>query len=277
MARIILCDTKIATTSYIFPNTKIEVFSYEELCYYIYNNISLIAKEYITTPLFLWIEQELEMPELAMRLRQIKEKDHTDLTDLLATILTYQDYYNVSEVKDFIFKMERMKGLTPAQYRKLQADGFLRYHKYIKAVVIYDEILEQYPDITNEKFLGKIYHNRGVALSHNFELEEATKSYLKAYELLHDQASIYEYLMLNAMMKEQSEVEQLAKQYGVEELLLKIYDAIEDATADIAGSPIYHRLEKAIFHFQKNNLTDFNKRLDTVLEQLKTEFREQII
>ena len=34
MARVILCETTPATTSYIFPNTKIEVYSYEELCYY---------------------------------------------------------------------------------------------------------------------------------------------------------------------------------------------------------------------------------------------------
>ena len=61
MARVILCETKVATTSYIFPNTKIEVFSYEELCYYVYNNIALLSEEYIGKKLFDWIENELEM------------------------------------------------------------------------------------------------------------------------------------------------------------------------------------------------------------------------
>lgn len=277
MGRIILCETQPSTTSYIFPNTKIEVFSYEELCYYIYNNIALIAEEYISTRMFNWMEDGLKLPELARDLRKIKEKETSDLTDLCTAILTYKEYYTIPEVKEFIFRMERMKGMTPPQFRKMQADGFLRYHKYLKAVSVYDEILEQYPDIKNTKLLGSIYHNRAVALANNFELKEAMESYLRAFELTQNAGSIYEYLMLMATMKERADVEVLAKYYGVEDMIENLYDAIEDAQEDVVASPIYHRMEKAIFHYKKNNLTDFNKRMDTVIEELKSEFREQTV
>ena len=60
-------------------------------------------------------------------------------------------------------------------------------------------------------------------------------------------------------------------------MLDKIYDAIEDAEEDVTGSPVYHRMQKAMFHYEKNNLTDFNKRMDTVIEYLKSEFREQTV
>ena len=92
MARVILCETDVATTSYIFPNTKIEVFSYEELCYYIYNNVALVSEEYIGKKLLQWIEEELGMPELSMKLRAVKEKESADLTDLLTTILTHKEF-----------------------------------------------------------------------------------------------------------------------------------------------------------------------------------------
>lgn len=277
MGRVILCETQPATTSYIFPNTKIEVFSYEELCYYIYNNIALISEEYISVPMFNWIEDGLKLPDLAGSLRQIREKETTDLTDLVTAILTYKEYYTIPEVKEFILRMERMKGLTPPQFRKMQADGFLRYRKYLKAAAIYDEILEQYPDMNNTKLLGAIYHNRAVALANNFELKDAMESYLKAYELTANTGSIYEYLLLMATMRERSDIEILAKYYGVENMIENLYDAIEDAETDVVASPVYHRMEKAIFHYEKNNLTDFNKRMDTVIEQLKSEFREQTI
>ncbi|MGN0152920.1 MAG: hypothetical protein ACI4A3_00600 [Lachnospiraceae bacterium] len=277
MGRVILCETTPATTSYIFPNTKIEVFSYEELCFYIYNNIALISEEYIGVLMFNWIEDELKLPELADTLRAVKEKDTTDLTDLLTTILTYKEYYTIPEIKEFILQMERMKGLTPPQFRKLQGDGFLRYHKYLKAAAIYDEILDQYPDIQNEKLLGGIYHNRAIALANNFELKEAMDSYLKAYELTGNTGSIYEYLLLMATVKERADIEVLAKYYDVEYMVDKIYNAIEDAEADVTGSPIYHRMEKAMYHYEKNNLTDFNQRMDTVIERLKAEFREQTV
>lgn len=277
MGRVILCETQPSSTSYIFPNTKIEVFSYEELCFYIYNNVALILEEHIGVPLFNWIESALCLPELAAKLRIIKEKDTTDLTDLLTTILTYREFYTIPEVKEFIFQMERMKGLSQPQFRKLQADGFLRYRKYIKAAAIYDEILDQNPELKNEKLLGSIYHNKGVALAHNFELQEAMESYQKAYELLGNTRSIYEYLLLLATLRERSDVEVMAQFYHVEDMVEQIYNAIEDAQEDVMGSPVYHRMEKAIYHYQKNNLTDFNQRMDTVIEHLKADFREQTV
>ncbi|MDE6760255.1 MAG: hypothetical protein K2J90_06160 [Lachnospiraceae bacterium] len=275
MGRVILCETIPAKTSYIFPNTKIEVFSYEELCFYVYNNIALISEEHIGVTIFHWIETELKLPELAQKLREIKQKDTTDLTDLLTTILTFKEYYTIPEIKGFILQIERMKGLTPPQYRKLQADGFLRYRKYLKAAAIYDEILEQYPDLQNDKLLGAIYHNRAVALANNFELKDAAESYLKAYGYTKNNSSIYEYLLIMATMKERSDIEVLAKHYDVEEMVEPIYGAIQDAEADVTGSPIYHSMEKAMFHYEKNNLTDFNKRMDIVIERLKTDFRAQ--
>ena len=277
MSRVILCETKETTTSFFFPNTKIEVFSYEELCFYIYNNIALISEEYIAAPMFNWIEEELGLAELGKMLREMKEKDSNDLTDLLTAILTYKEYYTIPEVKDFILQMERMKGLSKPQFRKMQADGFLRYHKYLKAAAIYDEILEQNPDLNQDAFLGAIYHNKAVALAYNFELTEAAECYLKAYELTGDHRSIFEYLLLEATMRSREDIEVLAKYYHVEDMVITIYDAIEDAETDVAGSPVYHRMQKAIYHYEKNNLTDFNKRMDTVTQKLKEEFREQTV
>ncbi len=276
MGRVILCETKPATTSYIFPNTRIEVFSYEELCYYIYNNIALISEEYIGVPMFQWIKNELGLPELSATLMRLKEKQGTDLTDLLTAILTFKEYYSIDEVKDFILKRERIKNLSAPQFAKLKADGFLRYHKYLKALSIYDEILEKNPDLKNVDLLGAIYHNRAVALANNFELEPALNSYLRSYELTGSRKSIKEYLLLMATMKDREEVLSIAEFYDAKDMVEDIYYAISDAEQDVLGSPVYHRMEKAIYHYEKNNLTDFSKRLDTVIEMLKTEFRGQM-
>lgn len=277
MPRVILCETTPATTSYIFPNTKIEVYSYEELCYYIYNNVALISKEYIGVSMFHWIENELGLPDLANQLREKKEKETTDLTDLLTIILTYKEFYTIEEVKEFIFRLERMKGMSKAQFRKLQGDGFLRYHKYMKAAAIYDEILEQNMDLKNEELLGAIYHNKAVAMAHNFEIKNAMDAYLKSYELTGNKQTIFEYLLLAAICYDKKEVQVLATFYKVEDMMDKLYEMIEDGQEDVKGSPIYHRMEQAIYHYKKNNLTDFNKRMDTVLEELKRDFREQTV
>ena len=45
MSGIIICKTKTADNPYTFLNTKITIYSYEELCYYIFNNMVLIGKD----------------------------------------------------------------------------------------------------------------------------------------------------------------------------------------------------------------------------------------
>ena len=276
MARVILCTTQPAKTSYIFPNTKIEVFSYEELCYYIYNNIALVSEEHVGTPFIQWIRNELGLADLADMLVQIREKTGTDLTDILTAILTYREYYSIDEVKEFILLRERMKTLPYERTRKLQADGFLRYHKYIKALSIYDEILEKNPDMNDIKLKASIYHNRAVAYANNFELAPALDSYMKSYELTGNRKSLKEYLLLLATMKDKKEIEKVADSYDAKDMVEEIYYAISDAQQDVAGSMDYHRLEKAVFHHEKNNLTDFSKQLDVVIESLKSEFRSQM-
>ncbi len=276
MARVILCKTQPAKTSYIFPNTKIEVFSYEELCYYIYNNIALVSEEHIGTPFIQWIRNELKLADLADKLVQIRDKSGTDLTDILTVILTYREYYSIDEVKEFILLRERMKTLPYERTRKLQADGFLRYHKYIKALSIYDEILEKNPDMNDVKLKAAIYHNRAVAYANNFELAPAMESYKMSYDLTGNRKSLKEYLLLLATMKDKKEIEKVADSYDAKDMVEDIYYAISDAQKDVVGSMDYHRLEKAIYHYEKNNLTDFSNQLDTVIESLKTEFRSQM-
>ena len=71
--------------------------------------------------------------------------------------------------------------------------------------------------------------------------------------------SLNEYLLLMATMKDREDIEVLAKYYNVEDSVDDIYYAISDAEKDVTGSPVYHRMEKAIYHYEKNNLTDFSK------------------
>ena len=68
MSKIILCSNKVAETPFTFLNTKVEIYTYEELCFYIYNNTMLISKSSLSEKLFNWIRVELGMEELADKL-----------------------------------------------------------------------------------------------------------------------------------------------------------------------------------------------------------------
>ena len=45
MGKLILCSSAIAKQPYCFPMTKTKVYSIEEVCYYIRNNIYMMQEE----------------------------------------------------------------------------------------------------------------------------------------------------------------------------------------------------------------------------------------
>ncbi len=69
MSGYILCQTKKAERPYFIENISTNIYSIEELCYYLYHNLYLIDASVINEELCMWIQQELELPKLAAKLR----------------------------------------------------------------------------------------------------------------------------------------------------------------------------------------------------------------
>ena len=60
MGELILCSHPIAAMPYYIDNISLNVYSLEELCYYIENHLYLIEADFMSEELCLWIGQELE-------------------------------------------------------------------------------------------------------------------------------------------------------------------------------------------------------------------------
>ena len=104
MSKVILCTSKEASHPFIFLNTIVEINTYEELCFYIYNNSVLISKSSLSEKLFDWIRDELEMPELAAKLVAMCNKT-TFVQDLMVEILNAGNYYEPEEIKTYVEAM----------------------------------------------------------------------------------------------------------------------------------------------------------------------------
>ena len=146
MSKLIVCTTKKASVPFTFLNTKVEIYTYEELCFYIYNNTVLISKSSLSEKLFDWIRNELEMPALADRLTGMVNKT-SYAQELLVEILSAGNYYTSDEVKVYAEAWQKYKKLSPVQRLKLKADGYLGYRRYIKAANIYDDIIDMADEI----------------------------------------------------------------------------------------------------------------------------------
>ena len=65
MGRVILCIGNQAKIPYYFEKLGIQVWSVEELCYYLYKNLHLADDSLMNQGLCTWLGQELGMKELA--------------------------------------------------------------------------------------------------------------------------------------------------------------------------------------------------------------------
>ena len=195
MGKIILCEARQAVVPYVFVNTQVEVYSYEELCFYIYNNGALLYEEQFQGKLVQWIKSELEMEALANELME-KLASGSAFINILVAILSAGSYYETAEIQQFIDKQELLELLPEAEKIKLKADSFLMYKRVLKAISLYDEILRQEDTIEDQRFIGDVYHNKGVALAKNMELKKAKLSFHKAYEKNQKKPSLEAYIML---------------------------------------------------------------------------------
>lgn len=277
MGKVILCEARQAVVPYTFVNTKVEVYSYEELCFYIYNNAVLLNPEQFQGRLVQWIKTELGMEGLAGKLMELLAGG-SSFIEILVAILSAGSYYETAEIRQFIDKQELVTLLPAEEKTKLRADSFLMYKRVLKAISLYDGILRQEETIEDKKFLGDVYHNKGVALAKNMELAKARLCFLEAYERNKKKPSLEAYIMIRLLEAPVETVQSEAETFGMEEPdFARARMLLEDAVEDSRNTAVYTRYEKALYNKNHGDYEAFNQRVDMLLNQWKEEFREQVV
>ena len=277
MSKVILCTSKTAETPFTFLNTKVEIYTYEELCFYIFNNTVLISKSVLSDKLFNFIRDELGMEELADKLMGLMNKT-AYAQDLLIEILNAGDYYTPEEIKTYAAAWQKYRKLDKLQKAKLKADGYLAYRRYIKAATFYDEIIAETDENTDRTFLGNIYHNHGVAAANNMDIEDAKKYFLKAYELNENPESLKSYFYIVAVTSDTYTLRNEIREMGLpDEYLDEIMGEIGESKDDVREMTIFAMLQRAAYNKMNKDMEDYDKRMDIILSEIKDEFREQAI
>ncbi|WP_026834546.1 hypothetical protein [Eubacterium xylanophilum] len=227
----ILCKGSRAKKPYIVPISEEKIYSIEEMCYYIYNNIYKITEEFFTDDLPAWIRDELHMLYLAKKMKQLIDEKH-DIKDLVVTIMCACDYYREEEIVKLVTVMEKIAHLPSYKRNKMKADQYLSAGKYSISLLEYRSILN-HPSVKmfSDEERGALLHNQAVALLHVSSFEEAEKSFEEAYIMNKREETKLQYLFMLLFENKQREFEEKAVSMGVTpEQIIKIkstYDKIE--------------------------------------------------
>lgn len=190
----IVCKGALAKVPYRIPVSEVPVYSLEELCYYIYNNIYSVTEEYFDERLTVWLVEQVHCETLAEKMKVLIRRHH-DLKDLVVTLLCSCDYYREKEVRELVEVMDRITDLPMHQKSRIKAETYLNAGKYGRSLQEYKKILygPMAERFTTEEY-GNLLHNQAIALFYTSSFQEAARGFKEAYVRNQREESLNQYL-----------------------------------------------------------------------------------
>ncbi len=248
MSRVWICEEKTAEHPLFLEEDHLNLYSFEELCYYLYQNTGALEESFFHEKLCRWLEQEVGKQELSERLRQGIGQERSGCW-CMEQILKDGGFYSSEELKLVLNTAKNMEQKSPIERSKLRGDRLLKSEKYRDAISEYRKIIARAAGKNeDEKVIARLWHNMGTAYARQMLFEQAAKCYDKAYEIGQDSKSREAYLLALSCRDGQD------------------LSGGTDSTAKL-------RLELK----EKRNSPDragYEKMLDDVLQELRTEYRK---
>lgn len=194
MGSLILCHNKRAKQPYEVGRMHLRLYTIEELCYYVCNNLYLIDHTIMNRQLCEWISSELGLDRLAEKLGDELAKNCTE-EQFILQLLQGSDIYAQSEINKIQSILENLKSQKEVEKAKYKADTLLSSGEYSAAVLVYQSIVNgDWDDSMNKEFYGRVYACLGTAYGRLFLYEEAANAYKEAYHICEDMDMLKAYL-----------------------------------------------------------------------------------
>lgn len=194
MGSLILCHNQKAKHPYEITRVRKRIYTIEELCFYLCNNLYLIDYTIMNEQFCDWVCEELECEELAQELIEVLQK-RGSIEQFVLKILNYAKIYSNQEMIHIQNVLERLKTQRDIERQKYKADNLLESGEIESAILVYQSILQSERDESvDEKFYGRIYGCLGAAYGRTLLYEEAANMYEKAYQICEDESMLRAYL-----------------------------------------------------------------------------------
>ena len=143
MGRFLLCGRE-AALPYQVEEMDLRLYSAEELCCFIYDNLSLIDEGFVDRRLLSFIREELGLDELYEKLAQIPLPDEQDAA--LFLILQAVGYHTEEELNQFQERLQWRKRKSAQEKLKEKADILFDRRRYNTAIRAYRSLLTEGPE-----------------------------------------------------------------------------------------------------------------------------------
>ena len=228
MSRIILSTGNYAEIPYFFEKTYVNLYSAEELCYTLVENVELLDQDIVSEKMARWLDEQCGLSKLAHVLYGLVNQK-CSASAYVGTILEYIGLYPADVVAHIEALIKESAGMNPYERQKVKADYMLQNRRYVIAIDRYDELLSKLPKEEKE-IRAKALHNRGVAGAKLFLFEQAQEDFMAAYQTNGNIESLHQFLAARRMQEDEKDyVEYIAGHPDLHEVSLRVEKQVEQA------------------------------------------------
>ena len=274
MGELLLCHETIASMPYYAEAAGVNIYSMEELCYYIAGNCYILDKSFMNEELCIWIEKQMKRYKLSDRLRDII-RNSGRLSDFVMAILEDSAYCTPQETQQILSAIRQMEGKSDFECSKLRADHLVKREKYLAAIYEYKRLLDS-PESKKENALirGNIWHNLGTAYARLFLFEEAADCYEKAYGLNESGESLREWLMCCQCMGDEELFSCVAEEHHLDPMgMQEIKNELSLASKSDALLAFENRLEALAGQMNGPGKKEARAEINDIIFRWKEEYR----
>ncbi len=257
MGALILCKNSIAANPFYIEEISLNIYSLEEMSYYIAHNVYLLSSDFISVEMANWIGRELGEKDLQKKLLD-GIKASAPLHSLVATLLNDVGYLTKPEIKQTIVAITSFENKSPQECRKMRADRLMEKDKLVDAIYEYEALIEDKSiKAIAPAFEGSLWHNLGTAYARLFFFDEAALCFEEAYIKNHREASLRLMLASLRCNKNYEAFDALVNKYFVPNSLVEeVKDEVSSLSRDeeiigfgtevdqLRSGPDSHQLER---------------------------------
>ena len=252
MSGYILCQVKRAKNPYYISNISTNIYSIEELCYYLYHNIYLLDETIINEQLLVWMKEELHLRRLYQRLYVLLE-EKKNIGEFILPIFKEINYLTYEELRTLNAKLSKMDAEAPVVREKKKGDALVENGMLVSAIHVYEKLLKKEGLEQGQAGLtAQIYHNLGCACSYLFQMEKAVECFWHAHQLDETEQSLITYLLAYKSIRTPIEYESRLTALNVSDQVKETVQQALERFAKKPEIPVYSQhIDECLVKFTK--------------------------
>lgn len=278
MGNLISCVGNAADEPFVFTDSHIELYTIEEICYYIYNYIDTMTDDAFDHSLTEWLRGQKGLEEVSGKMERLID-NHNSLKDKVVTLLCACDYYKEKEIRDLIDVMDQLENMSLFERCRQKGNQFLKNGKYKEAEgfllgVLKSETAKQF---TTEE-CGDILHNLAVIHVHTASYAEAAKEFRDAYERNHNKETLKQYLIALKLSEQKLLYQKELIQLQVEEILeQEVCAELKEKMKEAELLPEYSQLQRLSVMKQQGQVSNYYEAAEAMIEKWKQDYKEEAV